>query len=281
MSDESAGAAAARVDQLLHAALKSLDPKPPDTASAAGKKRYSERMSEVVAQALAEELRQRGMPEARPAPPGQVGVSGAERRLAGGIGAKKVDVTWATEESGLLLALSVKTINFRDGRSGNFQKNLTNRRADMLIEAVTLHRRFPYAVLAGLLFLDAGAGNDGTKTRRSTSANAHQRLRLFTGRSDPAGRDEQFEGFYLILVDANPFTPTYQVHEVGQPDTAISLSAALDHLVDQVAERNFDFYEAINGNIHKLSSRAARGEPADDSTVSDLLVDLDDLADDQ
>ena len=271
----------ARVDRLLNTALRSLPVKPEDTATAAQKKRYSERMSEVVAQALAEELRQRGMAEARPAPPGQVGVSGAERRLAGGIGAKKVDVTWATEESGLLLALSVKTINFRDGRSGNFQKNLTNRRADMLIEAVTLHRRFPYAVLAGLLFLDAGAGRDGTRTRRNTSANAHQRLRLFTGRSDPAGRDEQFEGFYLILVDANPFTPTYQVHEVGEPDEAISLSAAFDHLVEQVAERNFDFYEAIDGSIHKLSSRAGRGEPADDSTVGDVLVDLDDLADDQ
>lgn len=34
--------------------------------------------------------------------------SGAERRMSGGIGAKKVDVTWATEEGGLLLALSIK-----------------------------------------------------------------------------------------------------------------------------------------------------------------------------
>lgn len=44
--------------------------------------------------------------------------------MAGGIGAKKVDITWATEEAGLLLAVSIKTINFRDGRTGNFQKNL-------------------------------------------------------------------------------------------------------------------------------------------------------------
>ena len=63
--------------------------------------------------------------------------------MAGGIGAKKVDVTWATEEGGLLLGVSIKTINFRDRKTGNFQKNLTNRRGDMLFEAVTLHRRFP------------------------------------------------------------------------------------------------------------------------------------------
>jgi len=269
----------ARVDELLHAALKQLPAKPADTVNSADKKRYSELMSEKVAQALAEELRQRGMPEARPAPPGQVGLSGAERRLAGGIGAKKVDVTWATEDSGLLLALSVKTINFKDRRSGNFQKNLTNRRADMLIEAVTLHRRFPYAVLCGLLFLDAGAATDGTRSRRNTALNAHQRLRLFTGRSDPAGRDEQFERLFLLLVDANPFNPTWNVHEVGRPDQPVELAHALDQVIELVAERNFDFYEALDGQIHKLSSRAARGEPATDTDVGDILVDLDDEED--
>jgi hypothetical protein len=273
-----AGADVARVDDLLVAALRRLPSKPDDISPAPIKKRYSEQMSELVAQALAEELRQRGMPEARPAPVGQGGLSGAERRLAGGIGAKKVDVTWATEESGLLLALSVKTINFRDLRSGNFQKNLTNRRADMLIEAVTLHRRFPYAVLCGLLFLDAGASRDGTAARRSTALNAHQRLRLFTGRQDPAGRDEQFERLYLILVDASGPDPAYRVTEVGRPHEEVQLAAALDAVVDQVAERNFDFYEALDGTVHKLSARAARGETADDSDVADVLVDLDDEA---
>ena len=269
----------ARIDDLLIAALKSLTSKPGDSSPAATKKRYSEQMSQVVALAIADELRRRGMHETRPAPPGEVGLSGAERRLAGGIGAKKVDVSWTTEESGLLLGVSVKTINFRDGKTHNFQKNLTNRRADMLIEAVTLHRRFPYAVLCGMFFLDAGAGADGTSTRRDTATNAHQRLRLFTGRIDPAGRDEQFERLYLILVDANPFKPSYTVHEVGRPDEPIELAVALDRIVDQIAERNFDFYESIDGAIHKLSARAAAGRPVDDSDVSDPLVDLDDNAD--
>ena len=78
--------------------------------------------------------------------------SGAERRMDGGLGAKKVDVTWATEHSGLLLAISIKTVNFRDRKTANFQKNLTNRRNDMLFESTTLHRRFPYAALGGFFF---------------------------------------------------------------------------------------------------------------------------------
>ena len=173
------------IEKAIDAALRSLPPKPADDAAPSAKKAYSELMSAAVAVAIGAELRRRGCKEARPAEPGEVGGSGAERRMAGGIGAKKVDVTWATEASGLLLGISIKTINFRDTKTRNFQKNLTNRRGDMLIEAVTLHRRFPYAVLAGLFFLDAGAGNDhvraddGTPRRRSTFVNAHQRLKLF------------------------------------------------------------------------------------------------------
>ena len=181
---------ASRIDDAMEAAIKSCGHKPADTAPQAQKKNYNEKVSSAVALALAEELRQRGMAEARPSGFGTVGVSGAERRLAGGIGAKKVDVTWATEESGLILAISVKTILFRDSKTKNYQKNLTNRRADMLNEAVTLHRRFPYAVLAGFLILDAGAEHDDTPRRRSTFLNVGPRFRLFTGRVDPAGRDE-------------------------------------------------------------------------------------------
>ena len=239
------------IDDLLAAALKGLGPKPDDSASQPVKRDYSQRMSEAVALAVAQELRDRGCGGTRPAPPGEVGISGAERRLAGGIGAKKVDVSWATEESGLLLAISVKTINFRDGRSKNFQKNLTNRRGDMLIEAVTLHRRYPYAVVAGLIFLDHEARNDDTERRRSTFHNAEPRLRLFTGRHDPGGRDEQFEKLWLTLVDANPFTPQWDSYEVNNLEGEVDLDTELTALLELVAERNFDFYEMDGTNIKR------------------------------
>ena len=169
--------------------------------------------------------------------------------MAGGIGAKKVDVTWATEESGLLLGISIKSINFRDRRTGNFQKNLTNRRGDMLMEAVTLHRRFPYAVLGGLFFLDKEAAEDATKRRRSTFLNAHSRMRLFTGRDDPAGRDEQYEGMYLLLLDASPSNVTIRAFEVGDSETEVPMERIVDFLVILVAKRNPDFYDFVDGNL--------------------------------
>ena len=260
-------------DERLSAALCALPAKPADDAPASTKKRYSEQVSNAVAPAFAEELRNRGLLGARPAPPGVIGGSGAERRMAGAIGAKKVDVTWATEESGLLLALSVKTINFRDSRTGNFQKNLTNRRGDLLYEAVTLHRRFPYAVLGGFLFLDKGAAEDHTSSRRSTFANAMTRLRLFDGRDDPAGRDAQYERLYLVLLDASPFDSDWKIFRVGDtatqaldapvpgenvlPQSTVYSMVELDHvftdLLRVVAERNPDFYEVLaDGSLGRV-----------------------------
>lgn len=174
--------------------------------------------------------------------------------MAGGIGAKKVDVTWSTEESGLLLAISVKSINFKDLKTGNYQKNLTNRRGDMLSEAVTLHRRFPYAVLVGFFLFDQGAAFDATDTRRSTFLNAHQRFRLFTGRNDPAGRDEQFERLYIVLHNADSSAPEVQIFLAGEPSKAISLCDAIDEWMHLVVERNPDFYEVVDGKLKRQRS---------------------------
>ncbi len=231
--------------------MKSVGAKPADSDSRENKRNWNQKLSNAFALAIAEELRLRGMKEARPAGPGELGLSGAERRLAGGIGAKKVDVSWATEESGLLLACSVKTIMFRDGGSGAFQKNLTNRRGDLLVEAVTLHRRFPYAVLAGFLFLDHEAEHDHTTRRRSTFLNAFPRLRLFTRRPDPSGREEQYERLYLLLVDSNAFQPSVRAFEVNDEKTEVDLDAAFNDIVELLGERNFDLYDGTDGKITK------------------------------
>ncbi len=244
----------ARIDDLLTKALKELPQKPPDTASQATKKAYSEKISAAVALALAEDLRARGLKECHPVGPADLGDgTGAERRMSGGLGAKKVDITWATERSGLLLGISVKTINFRDGKTGNFQKNLINRRGDMLMEAVTLHRRFPYAVLCGLFFLDKGAASDNTSRRRSTFLNAHARLQLFTNRDDPAGREEQFERFYLLLLDASPKSVGIAAYRVGEPTKGVTLNALVDDLLQFVAKRNPDFYEFDKGELQRAT----------------------------
>ena len=127
----------------------------------------------------------------------------------------------------------------------------------MLIESVTLHRRFPYAVLVAFLFLDAGAEKDHLRpngapsTRESTFLNAFPRLRLFTGRDDPAGREEQFEKFYVLLLDSNPFQPSIRAFEVTDSTKPVDLDVALDELLVLVGERNFDLYDGTDGTISR------------------------------
>lgn len=115
----------------------------------------------------------------------------------------------------------------------------------MLFESVTLHRRFPYAVLGGFMFLDKGAAEDGTGKRSSTFVNGHRLLGLFTGRSDPNGRDEQYERLFLALIDATPFAVNAKFYLVGVPGVEVTLDRALDDLLRLVAERDPDFYTLV------------------------------------
>jgi hypothetical protein len=76
---------------------------------------------------------------------------------------------------------------------------------------------------------------------------------MFTGRDDPAGRPEQYERLYIILVDANPAAPQYEVYAVSRPDQPIPLDAALTELLELLAERNPDFYEVVDGKLETAS----------------------------
>ena len=250
-----------------------LPEKPAADASREEKKAFSEKVSQIVALAVAQQLRKRGLKDARPTEQGLDDKSGAERRMAGGIGAKKVDVTWSTEESGLMLAFSIKSINFKDNRTGNYQKNLTNRRGDLLFESITLHRRFPYSVLVGLFLLDEEAKRDQTKTRRSTFENAHERLLLFKGRVDPAGRDEQYEHLYIGLlgiVSNAADRSRCDFYRVGELEKALTLDDILAESLQTLVIRNADLYEFNGDRVCSVGRRRAKGgNYADDEALPD------------
>ncbi|MGA7979385.1 MAG: hypothetical protein WCA32_04065, partial [Chromatiaceae bacterium] len=114
---------------------------PAPEASGGEKKNYTEKMSHALSRVLAEEMRTAGLAGVR-AP-----TSGRDKSFMGGYGPKGVDVYLADERHGLLLTSGVKGLVF-DPR-----KNLKNRYRDMVMEALELHRRFPYAVCGHLLFL--------------------------------------------------------------------------------------------------------------------------------
>jgi hypothetical protein len=170
---------------------------PPSTATQAGKKRYSEILSGNLAIEVAEGLREAGFPNIHPIQGGP-----GERTFQGGLGPKKVDVTYSDEQHGLLLAVSIKTINFAP-----FGKNLKNRFGDLCTEAITLHMRFPYSVVCMLFAFPEGADQDLTAGRRlSTFQRASRLLATISGREEYTDPGEKFENVTLMLF--RPVTET-------------------------------------------------------------------------
>jgi hypothetical protein len=159
-------------------------------AKQADKKRYSEILSAHLAQEVAQGLRHVGFNNVKPAVGGPT-----ERAFQGGLGPKKVDVSSADEQHGLLLAVSVKTIN-----APPFGKNLRNRFADLCTEAITLHMRFPYGVVCALFAFPAGADEDVTPGRSVSTFRRAMRLMATIGdREEYTDPGEKFENVTMML----------------------------------------------------------------------------------
>jgi hypothetical protein len=171
-------------------AVKAVGPIALMDATQAQKKRYSELLSHHLAQEVAAGMREAGFPSVKPVR-GEAG----EKAFQGGLGPKKVDVSFADEQHGLLLAVSIKTICFAP-----FGKNLKNRFADLCTEAITLHMRFPYSVICALFAFPAESDKDHADQRiLSTFRRAAKLLATVSGREDYKGPGEKFENVTLML----------------------------------------------------------------------------------
>lgn len=176
-------------------AIIATGPAPDDTVSQATKKRYSEVLSSHLAHELAAELRRIGFRNVKPLAGGP-----GERAFQGGLGPKKVDVSYSDEQHGLMLAVSIKSICFPP-----FGKNLKNRFGDLLTEAITLHLRFPYSVVCMLFAFPIASHKDVTKQRQiSTFARAMKLFATVSGRKDYTDPGEKFENVAMLLFE--PFT---------------------------------------------------------------------------
>lgn len=163
---------------------------PLDNARQADKKRYSEILSSHLAVEVADGLRAQDFPNVKPDRGGP-----GEKAFQGGLGPKKVDVSYADEQHGLLLAVSIKTISFAP-----FGKNLKNRFADLCTEAITLHMRFPYSVVNALFAFPASANNDITLGRKiSTFQRATRLFKTISGREEYTDPGEKFENVTMML----------------------------------------------------------------------------------
>jgi hypothetical protein len=180
----------------LRDAVKAAGAAPPMDAVQSLKKRYSEVLSRHLAVEVAAGLRKIGFPKVKPERGGP-----HEKEFQGGLGPKKLDVTYSDEQHGLKFAVSIKCIT-----SPPFGKNLKNRFSDLCTEAITLHMRFPYSIVCALFAFPVAADQDHSKERGrrqiSTFRRATQLFATISGRDDYTGPGEKFENVTMLL-----FTP--------------------------------------------------------------------------
>jgi hypothetical protein len=153
-------------DHPLRATLDAVEPKPDARGERGEKKNYAQRLSNGLAQLLADALRD-GFPTVTPTAAGK----GQEAAVAVDKGRKRLDVKVTDEPLGLLLSVSIKTYSFEDYSPkndrllGRWTKNIVRNDHELRGEAMVLHQRQPYSVLVGLMFEPYEICDDGDPDR--------------------------------------------------------------------------------------------------------------------
>lgn len=126
-----------------------------------------------------------------------------------GKGYKRLDVNYSTTQLGLALGVSIKSIHSPDPKTGRFTKNYSRNDNELRAEATDYHKRQPYAVLIGVLFLPESSCTDGGKGEMdeagiSSFGKAVQYFRNRADRQFPGDDPELFERFFIGLYARQP-----------------------------------------------------------------------------
>lgn len=191
----------------------------------AEKKNFAQRYSTAIAQKTADALRS-GFPGIYPDAEGR----GHESKSAGASGKKKLDVNYSTTISGLELAVSIKTINFRDEVTGRYTKNARRVDGELRAEAQDCHKRQPFSVLAAYVFMPLDSATDGKNGTSSLKHNTNVFMRR-GGRVTTKNSSSLFELVFIGLYDDEGhvmfFPADEHVPNHGAPDEAMTFSETL------------------------------------------------------
>jgi len=206
------------------------------------KKRYAETLSKFLAEEVADGLRRVGFPNVKPLR----GMPG-EKAFQGGLGTKKVDVSYSDDQHGLMLAVSIKSIV-----SPPFGKNLKNRFGDLCTEAITLHMRFPYSVIGMLFAFPTAADLDASKARRiSTFRRAGKLFSTISGRRNYTDPGEKFETVTMMLF-----------HPITSDESKPALT--LFELPSMRVIKEEDYFAALRDVYNERNPHGFIGEEDDD-----------------
>jgi hypothetical protein len=116
-------------------------------------------------------------------------------------GTKQLDVNYSTLKLGLALGISLKSVHVRDkGGNHRYTHNMKRNEEELRIEASGYHKRQPYAVMIGVIFLPFDACDDAI-TGSSSFGSWVQKLHRYAGREDPEDAIDRFERIYVALYE--------------------------------------------------------------------------------
>jgi len=153
--------------------LKKAGRRPGKDADTSIKIDYAVRFAELVAERMAVDLSSR-----------LKGITATTKRTAGSMGGKtkQLDVNFSTPKLGLALGISLKSVHTRDKKGAErYTHNMKRNEEELRVEASGYHKRQPYAVMLGVLFLPFDSCRDG-KAGPSSFGSWVRHLRPYTGR---------------------------------------------------------------------------------------------------
>jgi hypothetical protein len=187
MADVSNEEGRAVIGEVLEASV----PRPHAGESSKAKILYAVRFADKMAEVLARDLA-----------PKMKGIRATTKREASSTGGRKqIDVNFSTPHLGLALGVSLKSVHIREATGAQrYTHNMKRNEEELRIEASGYHRRQPYAVIIGVLFLPYDSCEDARLEMTSSSFGSWVRkLRPYSGRSGPIDDADRFEKLFIGL----------------------------------------------------------------------------------
>lgn len=228
--------------------LKASEPRPEREDSVQKKNKYAVRFAEKMALRIAEDLS-----------PRLKGITATTKRAAGSVrGRKQLDINFSTPEVGLALGISLKSVHVRDvGGSGRYTHNMKRNEEELRIEATGYHKRQPYAVMVGVLFLPFDSCDDAKKSNPSSFGSWVRHLRPYAGRTRTDEDADRFEKIYIALYEPDGsqlrfFDVERAPPKGGRPKATFAYSEFLDEAYAAYLIRNSAAFKWDEGEDEPL-----------------------------
>src|SRR5688572_12081438 len=235
--------------EVLSKVLQIAEPRPSASSAIGEKIQYAVRFADAMALAFAEDLS-----------PRLQGIQATTKRSAATAAARKqLDVNFSTPDLGLALGISLKSVHIRDaGSAGRYTHNMKRNEEELRIEASGYHKRQPYAVMVGVLFLPVDSCTDGKKDNPSSFGSFVRKLRPYAARSGPHDEADKFERIFVGLYRPDGSELRFFDIEIappknGMPKATMTYEQLLDTVYQEFLKRNAAEFRWADGDAEPLS----------------------------